>query len=112
MILLCGELLDQLADEIVLTTDDPNDSDPKVLSTYIKAGIDRKEGEHFFEIEDRYEAIRYGIFVAEKDDCVLIAGRGHEKIQCIGSQRIPFDDREVTREILQFAQKENLLDKD
>lgn len=106
----CGEILDKMADEIVLTTDDPNDFDPKVLANYIKSGIERKEGEHFFEIEDRYEAIRYGIFIAEKDDCVLIAGRGHEKIQSIGNQEIPFDDREVAREILQFAQKENLLD--
>lgn len=107
----CGKLLDKYADEIVLTTDDPNDDDPKVLASRVKKGINRKEGENFFEIEDRYEAIRYGVFVAEKEDCVLIAGRGHEKTQCIGSQRIPFDDREVAREILQFAQKENLLEK-
>lgn len=106
----CGSLLNQYADEIVLTTDDPNNDDPKVLASQVKSGIKREEGKNFFEIEDRYEAIRYGIFVAEKDDCVLIAGRGHEAIQCIGKQRIPFDDREIAREILQFAQKENLLE--
>lgn len=106
----CGMLLDKYADEIILTTDDPNNDDPKVLANFVKSGIKRKESENFFEIEDRYEAIRYGIFVAEKEDCVLIAGRGHEAIQCIGSQKIPFDDRVVAREILQFAQKENLLE--
>lgn len=107
---ICGQLIDQYADEVVLTTDDPNNEDPKEIAAAIKSGITRDEGEDFFEIEDRYEAIRYGIYIAEPGDCVLIAGRGHETVQTIGAQKIPFDDRSVAREILQFAQKDQLLD--
>lgn len=98
----CGSLLNELADEIVLTTDDPNDDDPKRIAKAIAKGINRTEGQNYFEIEDRYEAIRYALFSAEKGDCVLIAGRGHEKIQTIGSQKIPFDDKAVAQEILTF----------
>ncbi len=106
----CGAIMSTLADEIVLTTDDPNDDDPKVIARHIKDGIDRIEGDHFFEIEDRYEAIRYAIYTAEENDCVLIAGRGHETIQTIGNQKIPFDDYKIAQEILQFAKKDNLIE--
>ncbi len=105
----CGKIIDLNADEVVLTTDDPNNDDPKLIAAAIKKGLGRKEGESFFEIEDRYEAIRYAIYIAEPNDCVLIAGRGHEIIQTIGNQRIPFDDRAVAQEILKFAKKDNLL---
>jgi UDP-N-acetylmuramoyl-L-alanyl-D-glutamate--2,6-diaminopimelate ligase len=107
----CGKILRDFADEIILTTDDPHQDDPKRLAKAIRAGIEREEGQRFFEIEDRYEAIRYALYTAEKGDCVLIAGRGHEKVQVIGNQKIPFDDRAVAREILQFAQKEKIIEK-
>ncbi len=105
----CGNIIDTFADEVVLTTDDPGDDSPKALAASVKKGINRQEGDHFFEIEDRYEAIRYAIYVAEKNDTVLIAGRGHETIQTIGKQKIPFDDIKVAKEILQFAKKEVLV---
>ena len=98
-------VIERLADVFVLTTDDPLDDNPKAIAKIIRSAMERQEGDHFYEIEDRYEAIRYGIFVAEKGDCVLIAGRGHEAVQTIGDKRIPFDDRVVAREILQFARQ-------
>lgn len=105
----CGSIMGTLTDEIVLTTDDPNDDDPKVIASIIREGIGRAEGDHFFEIEDRYEAIRYAIYTAQKGDCVLIAGRGHEVMQTIGNQKIPFDDHKIAKEILQFANKDKLI---
>lgn len=68
--------------------------------------IERTEGDgRFWHIEDRYEAIRYGLLTAKKDDIVLVAGRGHEAIQVIGDQAIAFDDRVVAREILQHMKQ-------
>jgi UDP-N-acetylmuramoyl-L-alanyl-D-glutamate--2,6-diaminopimelate ligase len=96
-----GQILDELADEIILTTDDPYKDDPKKIARIVRQQIHRKEGDRFFEIEDRYEAIRYALLTAEKKDTVLIAGRGHEATQTIGKKVIPFDDRAVAREILQ-----------
>ncbi len=98
-----GKFLHALADEIVLTTDDPYKDDPKLIARTVRAEIKRKEGEEFFEIPDRYEAIRYALLTAQKEDIVLIAGRGCEQTQTIGKKVIPFDDRVVAREILQFA---------
>ena len=97
---LCAAVLDKFADEIVLTTDDPYDTDPKKIAGIIRGVIAREEGDGFFEIEDRYEAIRYAVFTAEKGDIVLVAGRGHEKVQTIGDKKIPFEDKEVCGEIL------------
>lgn len=96
-------VIEQYADEFVLTTDDPLDDNPKDIARIIREGMERVEGEHFYEIEDRYEAIRYGVYTAEPGDCVLIAGRGHEAVQTIGDKKIPFDDRVVAREVLEFA---------
>ncbi len=97
----CGEWLDKLADEIVLTTDDPYNEDPRYIVQCVQEKIKRKEGENFFTIADRYEAIRYALLTAQPKDIILIAGRGHEKIQTIGKIKIPFVDREVVEEILQ-----------
>jgi len=108
----CGRVLDKLADEIILTTDDPYEDDPKEIAKSVRKGIQRAEGEHFFEIEDRYEAIRYAIFTAEKDDLILVAGRGHEQVQTIGKQKISFDDRDVCREILRFLHTPSAPPKD
>ncbi|HEY5713888.1 MAG TPA: UDP-N-acetylmuramoyl-L-alanyl-D-glutamate--2,6-diaminopimelate ligase [Candidatus Gracilibacteria bacterium] len=104
-----AKLINDMADHFVLTTDDPYEEDPRKIAEEIKQFITRKEGDRFFEIEDRYEAIRYACYIAEAGDLVLIAGRGHEVVQTIGKQKIRFDDREVAREILQFAKKQDLL---
>jgi len=96
----CGELLHLFADEIVLTTDDPYEVDPRFIASCVRKKIPRTEGAGFFEIEDRYEAIRYALLSAQKGDTVLIAGRGHENVQTIGTLKIPFVDREVCSEIL------------
>ncbi|MCF7812658.1 UDP-N-acetylmuramoyl-L-alanyl-D-glutamate--2,6-diaminopimelate ligase [Candidatus Gracilibacteria bacterium] len=106
-----GRLLHEFADEIVLTTDDPYDQDPRFIASTIRQVIPRQEGAGFFEIEDRYEAIRYALLTAQEDDMVLVAGRGHEKVQTIGKKKIPFVDKEVCEEILDFASGDQLLKK-
>lgn len=96
-----AEMLHLFADEIVLTTDDPYDVDPQHIVDIVRQHIPREEtGNSFFEISDRYEAIRYALFSAEEHDLVLVAGRGHEKIQTLGKTKIPFEDEKVVREIL------------
>lgn len=104
-----AEVIDRYADEVIITTDDPYDTDPQYISDVICKKINRTEGENFFEIDDRYEAIRYAIFTAEPGDIVLIAGRGHEPTQTIGTTKIPFDDREVCREILALAHERQVF---
>jgi UDP-N-acetylmuramoyl-L-alanyl-D-glutamate--2,6-diaminopimelate ligase len=96
-----AQTIAELADEFILTTDDPYKDDPKKIAKHARQYVGREEGDRFFEIEDRYEAIRYALYTAQKGDTVLIAGRGHEQTQTIGKQVIPFDDRVIAREILE-----------
>ncbi len=102
-----AKIIQNFAQEFILTTDDPYDQNPKEIAAAIKEVVTRDEGQGFFEIEDRYEAIRYAVACAEPEDCVLIAGRGHEGTQTIGDKVIEFDDRVVANEIITFQQKDN-----
>jgi len=104
-----ARVIEAMADEFILTTDDPYQEDPAHISACICEALTRKEGDRFFEIEDRYEAIRYGLYTAEEDDCVLVAGRGVETMQTIKSKKIPFDDRTVVREVLQLGIRRGII---
>lgn len=95
-----GKLLDILSDVVILTSDDPYEEDEWEIITMVAEGIVRNEGEKYWKIPSRREAIRTALFMAKKDDIVLIAGKGAEPIQIIYGQRRVWDDREVARSIL------------
>ncbi|MBP9718374.1 UDP-N-acetylmuramoyl-L-alanyl-D-glutamate--2,6-diaminopimelate ligase, partial [Candidatus Gracilibacteria bacterium] len=95
-----GEVADRFADNIILTDDDPYTEDRMKIINEIAAGIKRKEGERLWKIRDRKEAIRLPLTLAQPGDTVIIAGKGCEPIQIIGTKRIEWDDRKIAREIL------------
>lgn len=84
------------ADDVIFTTDDPHSESPEAILDEMTAGM---EGD-FEVILDRIEAIEAAIAKAKKNDIVVIAGRGHQKLQYWKSGNIELDDREVTRELL------------
>lgn len=84
------------ADDVIFTTDDPHSEDPKAILDEMTKGM---EGEYEV-ILDRIEAIEAAIAKAKKNDILVIAGRGHQKLQYWKSGNIELDDREVTRELL------------
>lgn len=96
-----GRLADRLADEIVLTSDDPFGEDPVRIIAEVAEGIRRSEGERFYTDVDRRRAIAHALDNAEKDDTVLIAGKGCEQFQVIGRRKIPWDDRKIAAQFLQ-----------
>lgn len=95
-----GELADQHADVIVLTDDDPYEESRHSIIENIAAGVKRQEGQNFWKIPTRYEAIRFALSQAVKGDTVVIAGKGAETVQVLAYGKIPWDDRVVVREIL------------
>ncbi|ABR49034.1 UDP-N-acetylmuramyl-tripeptide synthetase [Alkaliphilus metalliredigens QYMF] len=103
-----GEISGSLSDLSVITSDNPRTEDPYKILMMIEAGIKKTKGLYTI-IEDRREAIRYAMKEAKKGDIVLIAGKGHEATQQIGSNVIIFDDCGVAREI---AKEEGLDDSD
>jgi len=102
----CADLLHKYADTIVLATDDPGTDDNNKLLSMVREMIPREEGQGFWRIDDRYEAIRYGVYTAQAGDMVLVAGRGHEATQWINGEMIAFDDRAVARQVLSGLNQE------
>ena len=95
---LMGRTVEQLADVAVVTTDNPRFEEPKTIGAQIISGFTRGGDARW--LADRTEAIHYALWLAGPDDCVLVAGRGHEPFQQIGHERIAFDDGDVVRRYL------------
>jgi UDP-N-acetylmuramoyl-L-alanyl-D-glutamate--2,6-diaminopimelate ligase len=87
-----GAAVGRAADRIVLTNDNPRTEDPQAIAAAVEVGL--KAVDAAYEIElDRAAAIRRVILSAAPGDVVLIAGKGHEPYQILGTQKYPFDDR-------------------
>jgi UDP-N-acetylmuramoyl-L-alanyl-D-glutamate--2,6-diaminopimelate ligase len=95
---LMAQAAESCADMIVVTSDNPRTENPQRIIGEIVAGFSRT---HALAIEpDRRKAIEFVLSRAQPGDCVLLAGKGHESYQIVGSERIPFDDRQVAAQYL------------
>jgi UDP-N-acetylmuramoyl-L-alanyl-D-glutamate--2,6-diaminopimelate ligase len=92
---LMARAVEEEADLAILTNDNPRTEDPEAIHHDVLRGFQRLDEVQL--IPDRAAAICRALGQAGPGDCVLIAGKGHEKHQVIGRERIPFDDREVAR---------------
>lgn len=94
-------IAERLSDVYVLTSDNPRTENPEDILGDMRRGLSGDGGDGFI-VEDRREAIKKAVEIAEEDDIVLLAGKGHEDYQIIGTEKIHFDDRE---ELLRFLTK-------
>ena len=101
---LMGAVAGRLSDVILITSDNPRTEDPARIIEEIQRGITpdtrRNTAQSTVAVVDRRQAIERAIDMAVAGDLVLVAGKGHEKYQTIGSQTLPFDDVEVARAAL------------
>ncbi|MBI3063677.1 MAG: UDP-N-acetylmuramoyl-L-alanyl-D-glutamate--2,6-diaminopimelate ligase [Deltaproteobacteria bacterium] len=115
---LMGEIAARLSDVVIVTSDNPRTEDPLAIVNEVEAGVQKTglkkfqvlkretldsgpETERGYCVEaDRRAAIRIALGSAKPGDSVLIAGKGHEDYQILGTKKIHFDDREVAREEL------------
>jgi UDP-N-acetylmuramoyl-L-alanyl-D-glutamate--2,6-diaminopimelate ligase len=88
-----GEIATHLADQVVITSDNPRTEDPDSIIRMILAGVPQGRSVHVES--DRRAAIGWAISQAESGEIVLIAGKGHETYQIIGNRQLDFDDRVV-----------------
>jgi UDP-N-acetylmuramoyl-L-alanyl-D-glutamate--2,6-diaminopimelate ligase len=95
---LMGSICSRSADYCVITSDNPRTEDPLAIIAEITTGMDRAT--NYEVIPDRASAIRRAVEMANAGDAVIIAGKGHENYQVIGTARIHFDDAELTQRIL------------
>ncbi len=96
---IMGDIAVKMSDLVIVTSDNPRSEDPLDILREIECGM-QTGPEHYEIIPDRRQAIDHAVSIARKGDIVVIAGKGHENYQIIGSRRIWFDDREQARELI------------
>ncbi|AKI97089.1 UDP-N-acetylmuramoyl-L-alanyl-D-glutamate--2,6-diaminopimelate ligase [Kosmotoga pacifica] len=95
---IMGEVASKFSDVIILTSDDPKHEDPEEILKDVEEGIDKLKP--YLVIPDRKEAISTALTLANRQDMVVIAGRGHEDFQVVDDNLIPFNDKEMVKQIL------------
>src|SRR5271163_2823197 len=96
---LMGRVAGEGSDFVVLTSDNPRSEDPQVILREVLPGLD-PTGTAYVVEPDRTAAIELAIRAAKSGDIVLLAGKGHEKVQVLSDRTVPFDDAEVARQVL------------
>jgi UDP-N-acetylmuramoyl-L-alanyl-D-glutamate--2,6-diaminopimelate ligase len=97
---LMGAVAARLSDVVVVTSDNPRSEPPEAIVAEIQSGMNGGRGGERHTVLDRREAITKALELAGAGDAVVIAGKGHETHQVLRDRTIPFDDRQVAREIL------------
>lgn len=97
--LLMGAIAGRLADMVFITTDNPKSEDPRRIAAEIAAGV-AEVGGTWAVILDRGEAIRWALKCARAGDCVVIAGKGHERYQYFADRREAFSDLQAVQELV------------
>lgn len=99
---LMGAVATKLSDIVILTTDNSRSEEPEEIAREVEAGIlsELNISKNYLKVLDRKEAIKKAFEMAQKDDVVVIAGKGHERTQNIKGNIFPFHDPTVAKEIL------------
>lgn len=101
---LMGKVAGELSDYCIITSDNPRTEDPIQILNDAEEGI-YDTGCNYELMVNRYEAIEKAVSLYKKGDIIIIAGKGHEDYQIIGTEKTHFDDREVTRAIVENMEK-------
>ena len=96
---LMAQAVEQFADVAVVTNDNPRFEDPEKITDEIVAGFSSTS--NYLLLHDRKNAIEYAIQHADENDVVLVAGKGHEAVQIIKHEHLPFDDKKIASNALQ-----------
>ncbi|CAH0120126.1 UDP-N-acetylmuramoyl-L-alanyl-D-glutamate--2, 6-diaminopimelate ligase [Paenibacillus sp. CECT 9249] len=98
---MMSQIAAQWSDLAILTSDNPRSEDPDRIIDEMARGLGANPfADRCLRITDRREAIRHAIHAAGTQDCVIIAGKGHETVQIVKTDKLPFDDSEVAAEFI------------
>lgn len=100
-----GDVACEHSDRVIFTSDNPRSEDPEQILRDMEAGLNTAAKRKYIAIVDRHEAIKAAISMANADDIVLIAGKGHEKYQEIKGVKHPFDDKQVLAEMFSLFER-------
>lgn len=99
---IMGKIGTELSDLAVITSDNPRTEDPMSI---IKEIVDGIQKDNYIVVENRKDAIKKAMELAQKDDVIVVAGKGHEDYQILKDKTIHFDEREVIAEIVKELKK-------
>jgi UDP-N-acetylmuramoyl-L-alanyl-D-glutamate--2,6-diaminopimelate ligase len=102
---LMANIACKLSDKVILTSDNPRTENPVTILEEMQAGVEPLDYKKTLTITDRKEAIKTASALAEENDIILVAGKGHENYQEINGERFPFDDLEILSETLKILDK-------
>lgn len=100
---IMGKIAAELSDFCIVTSDNPRSEEPADIIADILPGVREADCEYIV-IENRFEAIAYALDHAQKDDIILLAGKGHETYQVLKDRTIDFDEREIVLKLLGLAE--------
>ena len=101
---IMGEISGKVADYTIITSDNPRTEEPEKIVKQIEEGIAKTKGK-YETIVDRTQAIEKAIKMANKNDIIVLAGKGHEPYQEINGVKYPFDERIIVKEIINKIKK-------
>ena len=100
-----GHIASALSTKVIFTSDNPRSENPEDILNEIEAGVEPQNFKKTLTIEDRKQAIKAACQMAQPNDIILIAGKGHETYQEIKGERFDFNDLEIVKEFLKQLQK-------
>ncbi|MBL1231627.1 MAG: UDP-N-acetylmuramoyl-L-alanyl-D-glutamate--2,6-diaminopimelate ligase [Flavobacteriales bacterium] len=97
---LMAQIACEYSNKVILTSDNPRSENPEQIINDMKAGVEPQHYKKVLSITNREEAIKTACMLAESNDIILVAGKGHEKYQEINGEKFPFDDLEILKKNL------------
>ena len=94
-----GGMAAKMADIAIFTSDNPRTENPDDIIREMEEGVEA--GDKYLKIADRHEAIKTAVMLAEPRDIILLAGKGHEDYQIIGTEKLPFNDKAIVKEFFE-----------
>ncbi len=100
-----AQIATELSNRAIFTSDNPRSEDPNAILKDMEAGLNSAGKRKSISIADRREAIKTAVSFANREDIILLAGKGHEKYQIIKNEQLHFDDKEVLKEMFELFDK-------
>ena len=100
-----GHIASAFSTRVIFTSDNPRTEDPEAIIKEIEAGVEPQNYKKIMSVTNRLQAIRTACQLAQRNDIILIAGKGHETYQEINGERSEFDDLKIVSQILNEIRK-------
>lgn len=102
---IMANIASQMSDKLIITSDNPRTENPEAIIAEMEAGVEAQNYKKTIAISDRKQAIKMACQLANPNDIILIAGKGHETYQEIHGIRYDFDDMKIVKELLEQLHK-------